>query len=591
MRAILLLVFLADCWPMAAQFSGLSTTTDGSQLYFSSTLRLRGSAEQDAPKIFQHGTNFELFREVIRDNSGRGFGESNYYMLIEPEVSADGKVVVYTSTPECYGTPTDNCLSPYLANISAAGSAKNIVPAGNPLTGYGRLSADGRYVATCCLPSAAFPQYAIVDLNTGQTFPGFPLVGDAFQAFADGGMLLTAGQTYSSVTIVHAAAGWVSGTSIAMSTEQVVQAQLSRDGSTILYEGLNSGGTSFELVTHNIASGAETLLDTVPVANPFDLSYNFSSWISDNGKLALYLRPLQPNGPLEVFAENTDGTARRIVANLMEGFNAITLSGDGATAYAATPSARLLRIDVGTGATSQLNGPVPLIADLQPCAQDVSCVLGGDAVAPGSVAWLDGSAFPATGEPVAVLVNGIKAPIFLGTDSYVRLQIPWETPVNQRISLVVENSEPQPFESAKTANSASIVPNMVLAVYPQGSAESGFLALYHQNFSSLVSDLQPAADGEILHLYMLGLGPVSPAVPTGERAPAGGSLSRIVNPMTCVAGGSQNVPIEFAGLAPGLTGIYQVDLKAPAGFSNDGQLICTITDSAGNVYQAQGSLP
>jgi hypothetical protein len=41
------------------------------------------------------------------------------------------------------------------------------------------------------------------------------------------------------------------------------------------------------------------------------------------------------------------------------------------------------------------------------------------------------------------------------------------------------------------------------------------------------------------------------------------------------------VPVEFAGLASGLAGIYPVDIKALAGFPADGRLICSITDSSG----------
>ena len=76
---------------------------------------------------------------------------------------------------------------------------------------------------------------------------------------------------------------------------------------------------------------------------------------------------------------------------------------------------------------------------------------------------------------------------------------------------------------------------------------------------------------------------MSPAGATGEKAPSE-QLSRIVNPISCAtsissAGLSLDVPVEFAGLPPGLAGIYQVDIKALAGFPTDGRLICTITDS------------
>jgi uncharacterized protein (TIGR03437 family) len=599
MRTIILLLFAG--LPMLAQFSGLATTTDGSQLYFSSTLRLRGSTESDAPKIFQHGTNFSLFREVLRDNSVPD-NLSNYYELIEPQVSGDGAIVAYTSTPECYDLPTVNCQIQYLPNVVGTSP----IPTHALPFGHARLSPDGRYLATCCLADQISPQLNIFDFATGQSFalPG-QLGGDGLQAFADGGMVMSSDDTDSVSIIRRTASGWDNGTIVTLN-QTGLETRLSRDGSTILYVNVGQGLENYtayplQLIVHSIASGQETVLETVTVPASVinfggtDGGCCLSPWISDDGKVALYLAPLESGGPLEVFVQNTDGSGRRSIANLPEGFNATTLSGDGKVAYAATPLGRLLRIDVESGATSQLSGPIPFIGDLQPCAYYVSCSLGTGAVAPGSVVWMDGSAFAGTSGATSVLVNGIKAPVFVSSDSYVRVQIPWEAPVNQRISFVVENGNPQPFESVNTENSEAIVPVMRMVSYEQGTSGYGVVELYHQNFSSLVSESQPAAPNEILHLYMNGLGPVSPAVSTGEKAPSQ-PLSRIVNPIGCAAnipftGLSLEVPVEFAGLAPGLTGIYQVDIKAVAGFPKDGSLICTVTDSSGTPHSAQAQLP
>src|ERR1039457_3477260 len=386
MRTIVLLLFAG--LPVLAQFSGLATTTDGPQLYFSSTLRLRGSTESDAPKIFRHGAKFDLVEEVLRDNSIPN-QLSNYYMLIEPQVSGDGKVVAYTSTLECYASQSTVCGTQYLPNVVG----ENPFPTHALGEGHARLSPDGRYLATCCLADQISPQIGIFDFATGQaSVLSGSLLGDGLQAFADGGKLLQSGSSTNSVTI--------SGTPVALSAAPLL-ARLSRDGSTILYVS----GTS--LAAHNIASGQETVLDR-EASMP---------WISDDGKLALYLAPMESGGPLEVFAQNTDGSGRRSIASLPEGFNAITLSGNGKVAYAATPLGRLLRIDVGSGATSQLNGPIPFISDLQPCAPPyLFCSLGTGAVAPGSVVWMDGSAFAGSGGAVSVLVNGIKAPVFVSVD-------------------------------------------------------------------------------------------------------------------------------------------------------------------------------
>lgn len=147
----------------------------------------------------------------------------------------------------------------------------------------------------------------------------------------------------------------------------------------------------------------------------------------------------------QLFVQSTDGSNPRLLGNQPEGFTAATLSGNGKVIYAATPLGRLLRIDVVTGETRQLTGPIPLITDVQPCP-GFSCDLGVGSLAPGSVAWVLGSAFEGDGdEKPSLMVNGIAAPTFIRADGYLRFQVPWETPVNQRISIVVESPSRQPM--------------------------------------------------------------------------------------------------------------------------------------------------
>src|SRR5579863_6639464 len=116
MRTVVLLLFAGNSLPVFGQFTGLATTTDGSKLYFSSSLRLRGSNQEDAPKIFSYDAGFKLVREVDLDNSIPE-NESNYYKLIEPQVSGDGKVVAFTSGQDCNPNQSNTCVAQYLGNV------------------------------------------------------------------------------------------------------------------------------------------------------------------------------------------------------------------------------------------------------------------------------------------------------------------------------------------------------------------------------------------------------------------------------------------------------------------------------------------
>jgi uncharacterized protein (TIGR03437 family) len=92
---------------------------------------------------------------------------------------------------------------------------------------------------------------------------------------------------------------------------------------------------------------------------------------------------------------------------------------------------------------------------------------------------------------------------------------------------------------------------------------SGYAIAAHENFGSLITPDQPARAGEIIHLYAQGLGPVTPSVEDGNPAPSS-PLSRTQNAVTCeLSNGSLRTPADvlFSGLAPGLVGIYQLDVR------------------------------
>jgi uncharacterized protein (TIGR03437 family) len=71
---------------------------------------------------------------------------------------------------------------------------------------------------------------------------------------------------------------------------------------------------------------------------------------------------------------------------------------------------------------------------------------------------------------------------------------------------------------------------------------------------------QPAAHhGEYLELFCTGLGAVTNAPPDGATAPGSEPLARTVIQPSVTIGG-QSVSVLYAGLAPGLIGVYQVNV-------------------------------
>ena len=110
----------------------------------------------------------------------------------------------------------------------------------------------------------------------------------------------------------------------------------------------------------------------------------------------------------------------------------------------------------------------------------------------------------------------------------------------------------------------------------------------HQDFSGQITSGQPARAGEIIHLYGSGFGPVTPPVPGGVSAPAG-TLSWTVNPVTCggldASGNTIPLKVLFAGLAPAMTGTYQLDVQLPRSLPTGStvQVRCGVGSNNGSI--------
>jgi uncharacterized protein (TIGR03437 family) len=70
-----------------------------------------------------------------------------------------------------------------------------------------------------------------------------------------------------------------------------------------------------------------------------------------------------------------------------------------------------------------------------------------------------------------------------------------------------------------------------------------------------------AARGSVIVLSATGLGVVSPAIAAGAAPPS--SPLSTVSGVTATIGGVA-APVQFAGLAPGLPGLYQLNIQVPA---------------------------
>jgi uncharacterized protein (TIGR03437 family) len=90
----------------------------------------------------------------------------------------------------------------------------------------------------------------------------------------------------------------------------------------------------------------------------------------------------------------------------------------------------------------------------------------------------------------------------------------------------------------------------------------GTLIAQHGADFSLVDASHPAKPGEILTIYLAGMGATTPAVQSALPAPSVEPFARVtVQPLVTVDG--QNATVLFAGLTPGGVGLYQINFQVP----------------------------
>ena len=176
-------------------------------------------------------------------------------------------------------------------------------------------------------------------------------------------------------------------------------------------------------------------------------------------------------------------------------------------------------------------------------------------------------------EIIEVRIGGKPQRLFDATPTRVVIQIPSDMPdTDGWPEFILKEQRGGPFDSALIGRH----PLSIRDFLPEFLIQDGILAALHEDFSGLVSLQRPAAQGEVVHLYGVGFGAVSPPVERGSVAPAS-PLSRVRDQMSCqiILRGTlqdweyQPLNVRFAGLAPGLIDTYQIDVQLP-GYLPDG---------------------
>ena len=197
-----------------------------------------------------------------------------------------------------------------------------------------------------------------------------------------------------------------------------------------------------------------------------------------------------------------------------------------------------------------------------------------------------GTSAPTSLDGVSVTIGGKSAYVAFISPGQVNAQVPDGIPSGSAVPLVLENaqgrSDPYILQTSETAP-ALLAPTSFRANGRQYVAamfarqDSGELVYVGPSGAIRGVSTRPAAPGDVITFYGIGFGPVTPSLDAGIIPTEATALT---NPVTILFSSTPG-KILYAGLAPGLIGLYQFNVEVPAGTSGD----CQITiQSAGRVF-------
>ena len=534
--------------------------TDLGDLYFTSDMVLSGNPPSTSGNIFRYSPGKPI--EWFAPDWGPIRGTI--------DVSADGLSFV--------GTDLDRVLvaeqpGPFYYRTRA--NSRIATSAGlrlSSLSGHAQLSRNGRYALVTNNLS-----HTLLDLTTGASRIIEDSVATLRQAVANDGSVILQSRDFSEL-VLHRSSGNARFSAVQPYRPYASAAKVDGQASRIVY--WYSLVTALEhrvLRTIEVATGRDTLLAEYDFGDYYpglgdDESPQF--WITNDGQQVVYLAAPAASEAPQVFVIRSDGSLKRQLTSketYPEGFVRATVSPDGTTVFAISGVNKIVKIDTSSGISTEIVPRTPY----------VWLTFGGEV--PGSLGILTGrglndrsttaSAYPLpfSLDGVSVKIDKIDAPLVSIEPGVVRFQIPLETPIGPaRIQI----SSQSPFLRSPDGSTYGLTIRpwglWFLNLGPNPADLSAGRAV-HQEFQSLVTLDDPASPGEIVHFYVVGLGPTAPTVPTGEPAPFN-PPAVVLTPIYCsiedrtVAGERVPLQVNFAGLAPGMSGVYQVSVQLPKVF-------------------------
>jgi uncharacterized protein (TIGR03437 family) len=161
--------------------------------------------------------------------------------------------------------------------------------------------------------------------------------------------------------------------------------------------------------------------------------------------------------------------------------------------------------------------------------------------------------FPLTLGGTQVLINEKPVPLYLVSPGQISALVPYGTPAGTaRVAVVVGGTKSEDVEVRVAATAPGVFSTLQSGFGPGAILKTDY---------TLVTASNRAKRGDVVQVYLTGLGKVTPAVGDGVGAsPA--VLSNADTTVNVYVGGVK-ARVLFKGLAPGFAGLYQLNVEIP----------------------------
>jgi uncharacterized protein (TIGR03437 family) len=533
MRSLVLLLLAAVSLP--AQF-GEFAVTDNGQLYFSSTL-LTGATQDIAYKVYRWApAGPELF-------ATGGGGDNPFGVTASaPLVSGDGAVIGYALGQPCAGGSCGLSGGPR-TQFQLQGAGFTNVP-----YYYLQISRNGRY-----LLGVGFGFHTLLTELPSQRSTDLGMFAWAGpQPVADTGAALVLDPAAGTLLYkpLDGEARKVEG------SEGAVGAAISPAGDRVAYE--RKRGAVSELVLTDPSGNAPRVLASGP-----QLPYGYQPRFANDGTL-LYIDTEQ-----QAAIVPAGGESKRL-ATVDAGLQHAIPSGNGRIAWLESTSGQLLQVRIADGSVEEVVPATPYVS------------AAADTAYRGSVLHFAGAGLDKT---TRFRIGDEALPLSALEKGGAAVQVPWEHVSSTYQEAVTIQGAGNPFFQRT---------NYFPLGRPSISFEREFfsrtLKAAHQDWRGPISDADPAAPGETIHVFARNMGPVDRPVASGQPSPD--PPARVTTPFACylfevegqVGVRPQGLAVPFAGLSSGLIGIYHIDVTIPQDWTAHNAMLQCRMDNGGELF-------